>query len=140
MRDTFFLSRDCDSWRRCRGLRSGERKEMINVSVDDRKDIIIITISGEFYIENIQKVENTWNEQVMKSPGTIAIDCSELQYIDSSAIGTLVKFLNSAMNKDIKLVFFDLNSSIQQIFKTARLNNFFTITSREKFEQEFPKP
>lgn len=113
---------------------------MINISVDDRKDIIIITISGEFYIENIQKVENTWNEQVMKSPGTIAIDCSELQYIDSSAIGTLVKFLNSAMNKDIKLVFFDLNSSIQQIFKTARLNNFFTITSREKFEQEFLKP
>lgn len=113
---------------------------MINISVDDRKGIIVIAISGEFYIENIQKVENIWNEQVMKAPGTIAIDCSELQYIDSSAIGTLVKFLNSAMNKDIKLVFFDLNSSIQQIFKTARLNNFFTITSREKFEQEFLKP
>jgi anti-anti-sigma factor len=110
---------------------------MINVSVDDRKDIIIITISGEFYIENIQKVETIWNEQVMKDPGTIAINCGELMYIDSSAIGTLVKFLNSAMNRNIKLVFFDLNPSIKQIFKTARLNNFFTITSREKFEQEF---
>lgn len=110
---------------------------MINISVDDRKEIIIIKISGEFYIENIQRVENTWNEQVQKEPGTIAIDCSDLLYIDSSAIGTLVKFLNSTMSRNIKLVFFDLNPSIQQIFKTARLNNFFTITSREKFEKEF---
>ena len=112
---------------------------MINISVDDRKKIIIIKISGEFYIENIQKVESIWNEQVEKGPGTIAIDCSELMYIDSSAIGTLVKFLNSTMSRNIKLVFFDLNPSIQQIFRTARLNNFFTITSREKFEKDFPQ-
>jgi len=111
--------------------------EMINLSVEANGGLIIISISGEFYIENIQKVENAWNEQVMKSPETIAINCGGLLYIDSSAIGTLVKFLNSAMNKNIKLVFFDLNPSIQQIFKTARLNNFFTITSKENFEREY---
>lgn len=110
---------------------------MINISVDDKKEIIIIKISGEFYIENIQKVESVWNEQVEKAPGAIAIDCTELVYIDSSAIGTLVKFLNSTMSRNIKLVFLDLSPSIQQIFRTARLNNFFTITSREKFEKEF---
>ena len=111
---------------------------MIDISVEELRKIIKIHISGEFYIENIQKVESIWNEQVLKTPEIIAIDCSELMYIDSSAIGTLVKFLNNAMNKNIKLVFYDLNPSIQQIFKTARLNNFFTITTGKKFDSEYP--
>ncbi len=110
---------------------------MINLKSAEKDGLIIISISGEFYIENIQKVENEWNEQVMKSPKTIAINCADLLYIDSSAIGTLVKFLNSAMNRNIALVFFDLNPSIQQIFKTARLNNFFSITSKEDFERDY---
>jgi len=67
----------------------------------------------------------------------IAINCKELEYIDSSAIGTLVKFLNNATSKGIKLQFFDLNPSIQNIFKTARLDNFFTITTRENLEKDF---
>ena len=110
---------------------------MIDISVEELQKIIKIHISGEFYIENIQKVENIWNEQVLKTPEIIAIDCSALMYIDSSAIGTLVKFLNNAMNKNIKLVFYDLSPSIQQIFKTARLNNFFTITTGEMFDREY---
>jgi anti-anti-sigma factor len=60
-----------------------------------------------------------------------------LEYIDSSAIGTLVKFLNNAMNKQIKLIFFDLNKAIQNIFKTARLDNFFTIMSKEEIDEHY---
>lgn len=94
-------------------------------------------IMGEFYIESIQKVEKIWDDEVAKAPDIIAIDCADLMFIDSSAIGTLVKFLNSAMSKKIRLVFFDLSPSIQQVFKTARLNNFFSITTRDKFEREY---
>ena len=39
--------------------------------------------------------------------------------------------------KWIKLVFYDLNTAIQNIFKTARLDNFFTITTKEKLEKEY---
>lgn len=111
---------------------------MIDVTIEEpRENIIIIHIDGEFYIENIQKVEGIWGEQISKKPGVIAIDCGKLEYIDSSAIGTLVKFLNSAMNKQIKLVFYDLSPSIGQIFRTARLNNFFTITTGAQFLKEY---
>lgn len=112
---------------------------MIEVTVEERGSTIILHIKGEFHIENIQKVEGVWTEQVAKTPEVIAINCKDLNYIDSSAIGTLVKFLNNAMNKKIKLVFYDLSSSIRQIFQTARLNNFFTITTKDRFESDFAK-
>ena len=110
---------------------------MINVTIEDRPGIVVISITGEFSLANIKKVEDVWQAQIGKSPGIIAINCRGLEYIDSSAIGTLVKFLNNAMNKKIKLVFYDLQPSISHIFKAARLNNFFTITTKERFEKEY---
>jgi len=110
---------------------------MLQVTVEKNNRISIMRIMGEFYIESIQKVEKIWDDEVAKAPDIIAIDCADLMFIDSSAIGTLVKFLNNAMSKKIRLVFFDLSPSIQQVFKTARLNNFFTITTRDKFEREY---
>ncbi len=110
---------------------------MLQVTVEDKNNIVILHIIGEFYIESIQKVEKIWEDEVAKTPAVIAIDCADLMFIDSSAIGTLVKFLNNAMSKKIRLVFLDLNPSIQQVFSTARLNNFFTITTRSKFEREY---
>jgi anti-sigma B factor antagonist len=110
---------------------------MIEVKTDEFGDIIIIHICGEFYIENIQNVEEVWNLQLMKNPKIIAINCGNLSYIDSSAIGTLVKFLNVSMNRKIKLIFYDLSPLARQIFQTARLNNFFTIISKEEFESVY---
>jgi anti-anti-sigma factor len=109
----------------------------MEIRLEESSNITIINIKGEFHVGNVAKFEEVWHAQVEKKPKAIAINCQDLEYIDSSAIGTLVKFLNNAMSKGIKLQFFDLNPSIQNIFKTARLDNFFTITTREKLEQEF---
>ena len=73
------------------------------MDIEEHKKIIIIHIRGEFYIDNIEKAEETWNKQIEKEPEVIAINCSSLESIDSSAIATLVKFLNIAMNKKMAL-------------------------------------
>ncbi|MFW6366905.1 MAG: STAS domain-containing protein [Spirochaetota bacterium] len=109
----------------------------MELSVEERDTITIIKVTGEFHIGNVNKFEELWHSLIDKKPTVVAIDCSELEYIDSSAIGTLVKFLNNAMNKKIKLIFFDLNKAIQNIFKTARLDNFFIITTRDALEKEY---
>ena len=109
----------------------------MEIKLEEMPSITIINVKGEFHVGNVGKFEEVWHSQVEKKPKAIVINCQELEYIDSSAIGTLVKFLNNAMSKGIKLQFFDLNPSIQNIFKTARLDNFFTITTREKIEKEF---
>lgn len=111
----------------------------MELRVEELEKLSIIHVTGEFYIGNIKKFEEIWNTQVEKKPATIAINCSKLEFIDSSAIGTLVKFLNGAMNHNIKLLFYDLSPAIQNIFKTARLDSFFTIITKSAFEAEYLK-
>ncbi len=109
----------------------------MDFTVEELPKVTIISIKGEFYVGNVARFEELWETQVEKNPNAIAFNCEELRYIDSSAIGTMVKFLNNAVSKGIILRFFGLNPSIQNIFVTARLDKFFTITTRENLEKEF---
>ncbi len=113
---------------------------MIDITIDAHGDLIVISIKGEFYIESIQYAESVWDEQVAKHPRIIGIDCRDIKFIDSSAIGILVKFLNNAMAKNIELIFFDLSQTLMNVFKTARLGNFFRIMDRESFEEQHLRP
>jgi len=110
---------------------------MIDVKVNEMDEVVILELIGEFDLDSINTVEKKWQVIVEENPEIIGINCKKLQFIDSSAIGTLVKFLNGAMTRDINLVFYDLNKSISAIFKTARLDNFFTITTKEEFENKY---
>ena len=110
---------------------------MVSISCEDHGKVIILTIDGEFYIESIEYAEKIWNEQMAKRPKVMGINCKNIKYIDSSAVGIMVKFLNSAMKQKTELIFFDLSESIFNVFKTAKLGNFFKIMSRTQFEMEY---
>ncbi len=110
---------------------------MLNVSVNQLADVVIIDLEGEFDIDVIRNVEKAWNDALEKKPRVIGFNCKELKFIDSSALGTLVKFMNSAINKKITLALFNVAPSVTTIFKTSRLDKFFSINSKEEFENKF---
>ena len=110
---------------------------MSNIGVEVKGDIIIAHLKGDLYIENMKEAENVLNDQVSKRPKVIALDCMNLDYIDSSAIASLVRLVKSAMSKNVEMLFYDLNSSIIQIFQTVNLDKFFTLTTKVKFEEKY---
>ncbi len=110
---------------------------MIHIEVEEFRGVIILNFQGEFLLDTISQVKDVWTRQVEKQPEIIAINCSKIDYIDSTAIGTLVQFFNHAMNNNIRLVFFDLKPKIRELFSTARLHRFFKITSMENFSKEY---
>jgi anti-sigma B factor antagonist len=107
------------------------------IHVDDLGKVKIIKIQGEFFLQFVRPVEEAWNSLITKGAEVIAIDCGELVFLDSSAIGTLVKLLNYANTHNIKLIFFDLSDSIVRIFNKAKLNKIFTILTRDAFEKSY---
>lgn len=110
---------------------------MFDINAETRKDIIIFHIKGDFFIENIRQVEAFWETQVSKNPRIIALNCEHLEHVDSSAIGTIVKFFNETMKKNINMVFFNLNTDIKNLFETAHLGKLFKIMTRHQFETEY---
>ena len=112
---------------------------MLEIRVEDRDAVSILHIKGEFYMESIDKVEEIWGDIITKSVDYVAINCSKIEYVDSSAIGILVKFHNLSKSEGKSLIFYDLNDIVMSIFHTAHLDSFFSIFSLEDFDLKFPQ-
>lgn len=109
----------------------------LEIQVETIGRTVVVKLKGKFFLGNVRQVETIWEEQIKKEPAVIAIDCKHLEFIDSSAIGTLVKFLNSTLKENIQLVFVDLSNVIVSLFNRAKLNKVFKIINRDTFEKEF---
>jgi len=110
---------------------------MVNIRIEEYSSAVIICLKGEFMFESVLFAEQVWDEQRRTGHSVIAVDCSELDFIDSSAIGILVKFLNQSKNAGIDMVFLDPSDSVMPIFKTARLESFFTFMNRKEFFDQY---
>jgi len=57
----------------------------------------------------------------------ILIDLSQVRYMDSSGIATLVEVMQNCMKKGARLRLFELSPPVRDVFELARLANVFEI-------------
>lgn len=111
----------------------------MQIRVEHQGSITIMHLTGKLFLESLGEVLKEWEQIIASNPKVIAVNCSKLVSIDSSSIGTLVKFFNESMEKNVELVFYDLNPSIKKLFYTIHLEKFFPVISGKKFETEYMK-
>jgi len=109
------------------------------VEVEQKGKVVIITLPKYFYIGNIMEVERSWETIVQKEPSVIGFNCEKLEFIDSSAIGTLVKFFNSSVKNNIEMFVFGLKSELVKIFDTTKINRVMSVIDKVEFEDRFLK-
>ncbi len=112
---------------------------MMQIRVEHRNNIAIMHIEGKLFLENLTSLLNAWEAIIAGNPEVVAMNCSKLVSIDSSSIGTLVKFFNEAMSKNIELIFYDLNPSVKKLFHTIHLEKFFSVMNGKKLETDYLK-
>ena len=110
---------------------------MLEIKVENKKTLAIIHIKGGFNIETVSNLETVMDAQIKKNPETIAINCGSLDQIDSTAIGALVRYLNLCKKKRIEIIFYNMPFMIMDLFKTSKLNKFFTILTLGEFEKKY---
>ena len=59
----------------------------------------------------------------------VLIDLSQVRYMDSSGIATLVEAMQNSMKRGAKLRLFELSPSVRDVFELARLGSVFEIYS-----------
>lgn len=57
----------------------------------------------------------------------LVINLSDVRYMDSSGIATLVEAMQNCMKKGMKLRLVELSPSVQDVFELARLSSIFEI-------------
>ena len=107
------------------------------VEIEEKDKVIIIALPKYFYIGNIVEVEQTWDQVLKKEPTVICFNCQNLEFIDSSAIGTLVKFFNTSVKNSIEMYVFGLSSELIKIFETTKINRIMSVIEKDEFYKKF---
>lgn len=60
-------------------------------------------------------------------PRRLIVNLTEVGYMDSSGLATLVEAMRTAKRNGTKMVLCGMNDKVRAIFEIARLHQFFTI-------------
>ncbi|MFA6133070.1 MAG: STAS domain-containing protein [Phycisphaerae bacterium] len=67
-----------------------------------------------------------------KAPSCILVNLSQVGYIDSSGVASLVKLLAKAKHAGVPLWLVGLNERVRSVFEITRLDRIFQIAASEK--------
>ena len=93
----------------------------------EEKKAWAIKLSGEFDIFNSTVLKNELNGLVTQKNADLIIDCTALDYMDSTSIGSLVAVLKNVKGYEGKVVLENLKPNLLKLFKITNLNKVFEI-------------
>jgi anti-sigma B factor antagonist len=100
--------------------------------------VLIVKVAGKFNIEEVARFEDSIAVDFTKGITAVAVDFTEVEYIDSSALGSLIKLMNKAKNIGVDFILYNMSQPIMSIFRLAYLDKFFTITTDVELAKRFP--
>lgn len=94
---------------------------------DKLADAINIYVAGEVDIYTSQKLKERLYEIVDKDQLDLRIDCTELNYLDSTGLGILVGALKKAKQYNRSIYLSNLKESIKKLFIITGLDKLFIL-------------
>jgi len=97
---------------------------------------IRITVSGSLNVDSSPPVRSSLLSLIRQCAGlAIIIDLSEVSYLDTSGIATLLEALNSARENSVRLCLFGIRDQPRSLAELVELNSIFRALGSEV---EFP--
>jgi anti-sigma B factor antagonist len=95
-------------------------------------DGVIVGLSGEVDMSTSPDARRAFLDLVEKKTKKILVDLSQVTYIDSSGLATLVECFQNTRRYGGQLRLFGLNDNIKDVFSLARLDTIFDIRKSEE--------
>lgn len=99
--------------------------------------LAVVHIQGPLTISTIEEAEKKWISPLSNPIQDLALDFSRVSFIDSTAIGALVKLLNLCNNRKVRISLFNIPQPVQDMFDAVKLGDFFTILTQQDFDNRF---
>jgi anti-sigma B factor antagonist len=100
---------------------------ILDISEELFQDYTKISLSGEVDIYTSQDLKDKLYSIIDSRKLDIKIDCSGLDYIDSTGLGIFVGALKRAKQYDKKIYILNLKSNIRKLFMITGLDKVFVI-------------
>jgi anti-anti-sigma factor len=86
-----------------------------------------IALSGDIDLGNAEAFYQVVNETYQSQKGNIEFDCSALDFIDSTTLGTFVKILKAVKSDGYVLRLVGLQAKIKKLFLICSLDSIMEI-------------
>lgn len=90
-------------------------------------EFLVLYPKGELDVYNTKKFKEKSIKFYEKDKKDILFDCKELEYLDSTGLGSLIFILKEVEKNDNKIVIENLNPQIMKLFKITKLEDMFEI-------------
>ncbi len=89
-----------------------------------------VRVQGEVDLRSAPLLREQLLDWVRRSTGTVRIDLSEVPYMDSSGVGTMVFVKRETERAGRRIVLVGLQPRVRSVFEITHLDKFFTIVQQ----------
>ena len=101
--------------------------ETLDITRHDRDGTAIVRPVGEIDLSRAPSLRQFMTETLSDQPPVAVVDLTDVPYMDSSGVATLVEAMQHARRYGGKLILCGLQDKVRSIFEIARLDMVFTI-------------
>jgi len=100
---------------------------MIDIDIKDNGLSFFVIIKGEIEIIHIKEFKEKLTSLAEKNNKDIELDLSDVEYMDSSGVGTLLNVLRILRQKGKRLYIRKLSDRVLNVLKLSSLNEMFDL-------------
>jgi anti-sigma B factor antagonist len=104
----------------------------MDVKVRHVDNVSIIDCSGDVDLYTSTRLREVLLAEIQSGTGSVLVNMSEVRYIDSSGIATLVEGLQLSRQTQTRLGLFGLRSNARSVLELARLHKVFNLFADEQ--------
>lgn len=99
----------------------------MDLKTHDSNNVKVLAISGRFDIQSAYPVRIWLDEATSSDPAHIVVNLSDVQFLDSTGLSTLVDGLKRSRSNNGDLHLCGLQHPVRMIFELTRLDKVFQI-------------
>ncbi|HBU11879.1 MAG TPA: anti-anti sigma factor [Clostridiales bacterium] len=100
---------------------------LLEISKNETEHVLELKVKGDIDVNTVRQLKKELEEHIERSPMRIVIDCSDLNYIDSTGLGTLVSALKKVQVYGGTIKVEALKPYLIKIFEVTGLADLFEI-------------
>lgn len=101
----------------------------MKITHEIKENTIIITLDGELDASSSVILDEELSDPEIMKYSKILVDCEKLNYISSAGLGVFISHLQRFEDAQIKLIFFNMQDKVRNVFEILGLDLLMTIVS-----------
>ncbi len=99
----------------------------MKVTAQPSADSLLLTLDGELDASSAVLLDSELVKPELLTYRKVLVDCAKLSYISSAGLGVFISHLQRLQDNNVKLVFFNMQEKVFNVFEILGLDSLMTI-------------